>query len=206
MSKTKEALLARNHSVALMGGMAYHLFKKRAVINELRHHARHDQLTGAYNRYGFFEAAEKLLPKLSPNQAIYMSFADLDNFKPFNDNHGHEVGDELLRQVYGSLKQESGPQDIVCRWGGDEFVILHVTDSQMADAEAKKMAASLSEGIQSLRQQPGVPWHNGDLEITIGQSDIYSGASKSLANLDELLKSSDQRMLDAKPHHIRHRA
>ena len=53
-----------------------------------------------------------------------MLFIDLDNFKPINDNFGHETGDALLQEVSHQIKQSLRKEDIVCRFGGDEFIVL----------------------------------------------------------------------------------
>jgi diguanylate cyclase (GGDEF)-like protein len=82
----------------------------------------HDPLTSLYNR-AFFEAEferldqERLLP-------LSVIFADMNNLKYINDSFGHTVGDDCLIQVADILKDACRREDIVCRWGGDEFVIL----------------------------------------------------------------------------------
>ena len=82
----------------------------------------HDALTALYNR-GFFETE---FERLDQERQLPLSiiFADMNNLKYINDNYGHTVGDECLIQLANILREACRREDIVCRWGGDEFVIL----------------------------------------------------------------------------------
>lgn len=87
--------------------------------------SRKDPLTELYNRRAFFDLCE---PKfsLAKRQAIPMTlfFIDLDNFKSVNDNWGHDIGDRLLQELANVLNKTFRLEDIVSRFGGEEFVIL----------------------------------------------------------------------------------
>lgn len=95
--------------------------KKKAEEN-IRFLGFHDPLTKLYNR-AFFEAE---LERLDQERQLPLSviFADMNNLKYINDTFGHLVGDECLRIVGDILKDACRREDIICRWGGDEFVIL----------------------------------------------------------------------------------
>jgi diguanylate cyclase (GGDEF)-like protein len=84
-----------------------------------------DPLTGLANRRAFFDRAEQAiaLAKLE-HQQVFIAFLDLDDFKPVNDQFGHEQGDVLLREVAARLENLVGTNGLVARVGGDEFVIL----------------------------------------------------------------------------------
>ncbi|MGY1696878.1 MULTISPECIES: putative bifunctional diguanylate cyclase/phosphodiesterase [unclassified Geodermatophilus] len=84
--------------------------------------ASHDDLTGLPNRARVLELIEEALADESSRTALL--FLDLDGFKTVNDSLGHEVGDELLRQVGGRLVGQVRPDDAVARLGGDQFVVL----------------------------------------------------------------------------------
>jgi diguanylate cyclase (GGDEF)-like protein/PAS domain S-box-containing protein len=99
----------------------------RAEERRLRDLAHTDALTGLLNRTGFQRALDDLAPP--PGEAgdgglAAMLFIDLDRFKPINDEHGHAVGDELLKAFGARLRSLVRPTDTIARLGGDEFVIV----------------------------------------------------------------------------------
>ena len=97
--------------------------EQRREEARLREAASSDPLTGLRNRTALVAAAARALQdSTSPGTGVL--FCDLDHFKRANDVHGHEVGDELLRQVGARLGDLVGEGDLVARLGGDEFVVL----------------------------------------------------------------------------------
>ena len=102
------------------------LLKLYEEMNELlEYKASHDPLTGLYNRDALDNIlkAEIMKAKLS-KKVLSVIFLDLDNFKAINDSYGHQYGDEVLRKVGEILRSSVRKGDIVARYGGDEFVIL----------------------------------------------------------------------------------
>lgn len=98
------------------------LKQKEQAIQRL---AYYDHLTGVANRTLFYEMAEKFLFAAERNKEILgLMFIDVDNFKVINDTYGHEVGDKMLIQVAEILTAATRRNDIVARYGGDEFLIL----------------------------------------------------------------------------------
>jgi len=94
--------------------------------NQLHELASTDMLTGLYNRHQFQRDLQKTidLVNVGDEQNFSILFIDLDNFKYYNDTFSHEVGDFLLQEVAGILKSNVRENDMVGRYGGDEFVIL----------------------------------------------------------------------------------
>lgn len=92
-------------------------------IQQAKHDALHDALTGLANRAHFREVTEQYL-KFHPNALTGFVFIDLDNFKYINDTYGHIVGDEFLIQVAQRIKNSVPPHVLVSRRGGDEFTLL----------------------------------------------------------------------------------
>lgn len=92
--------------------------------------ATHDKLTGALNRHVLDTILEDQI-QLRKRESIYSSVVmiDIDNFKPINDKYGHLVGDRTLRQVAQSISAQVRTTDKVCRFGGDEFLVLLVDTS-----------------------------------------------------------------------------
>lgn len=92
-------------------------------FRQLKEQATTDPLTGLLNRRGFSRSVEGLQANGRMSQAAVLVI-DLDHFKQINDRHGHEVGDEILAKVGASLTDNVRKQDVVARFGGEEFVVL----------------------------------------------------------------------------------
>src|SRR5271165_6492479 len=96
------------------------LASHRVALEQAQELARLDPLTGLYNRR---EVEARLSQKVSGQTPFCVVLIDLNNFKRINDQHGHVAGDEVLRQIANELRMASRSQDILGRWGGDEFVM-----------------------------------------------------------------------------------
>ena len=110
------------------------------------------RLTGLYN-YGYFKEAlhyevEKCRRYKTP---LSLLFLDIDNFKQVNDTLGHLKGDKIMRQVAAILKKGIRQADLLCRYGGDEFVILL---SQTPADQAMVLAERLCRRIAQSRHEP----------------------------------------------------
>lgn len=88
-----------------------------------------DSLTGLHTRKAFFVLAEHEIAMAERfGRDIYLIFVDVDDLKPLNDSHGHSAGDELLRATSEILKASFRDSDVVARFGGDEFVVLALSE------------------------------------------------------------------------------
>lgn len=95
-----------------------------------------DPLTGAFNRRGFAAVFERELARsVRKGSGLALALIDLDNFKLLNDTLGHQAGDEALVHLVRVLRASMRPSDVLCRFGGEEFVLL-LPDTSLADAEA----------------------------------------------------------------------
>lgn len=120
---------------------------------DLRYEANRDPLTGLLNRRGFQAALESMHPSGCPT-AVCMF--DLDNLKTINDTFGHHAGDRIICAFSDLLIRESGNDDILCRYGGDEFILIpaHTPDS---DTMEKKAAEICSKFINMFAVEPFQP-------------------------------------------------
>ena len=99
--------------------------KRKQLEAKLKYNASHDILTGLSNRNLFNEYLSKALATAKRNNILMaVMFLDLDHFKYINDNYGHDVGDELLKEFAQRLQACLRYEDTIARWGGDEFTIL----------------------------------------------------------------------------------
>jgi len=105
--------------------VAYIFEQARKNIKRLEVLANIDAVTGLYNhRYFQTRLEEEIKRSDETNSTLGMLMIDLDNFKKYNDIYGHKIGDQLLSKVSNIFLSKTSEQDIVCRYGGDEFAIL----------------------------------------------------------------------------------
>jgi len=138
--------------------------ERRAAQKELAHLALHDALTGLPNRTLLLDRLDRALFRARrDDKVVGVLFVDLDNFKLINDTLGHHVGDDLLREVAGRLRDsvrldDSGGRaasDTVARFGGDEFVVVGegLRSEQDAQDIAARIAARLGEACEVAGEQ-----------------------------------------------------
>ncbi len=178
--------------------------KRRAVIwsaidttevhklrENLKKQALHDALTGLYNRYALEEELERAMERAKRNNsALVVCFIDLDDFKPINDNLGHDKGDEVLKVISERLKENLRKSDFVARWGGDEFVVLLENIKSLDDLYR------IFDKIEKELKKPIVL--SGGNEAKVGLSMgvyIYTGED---IGADEVLYKADMTMYQAK--------
>ena len=114
---------------------------------ELHEQATHDQLTGLYNRFYLFDALTQEVPRaIRGNYPISIILLDIDHFKIINDSFGHDAGDEALRALAAQLKALSRAEDILCRYGGDEhLIVMHDTSAHTAVERAEQFRKAIAE-------------------------------------------------------------
>lgn len=171
-------------------GMLTDISDRRKDEERIRYLAHHDYLTGLPNRALFVERAESAILAASRYQLRpAMLFIDLDRFKPVNDEHGHEIGDAVLKQVAERLKVCVRQTDLVCRLGGDEFVVI------TPDHKDKAFTMSLAE---QLCDEIAKPYVIGAKRIVIGASVGIAHYPDDGRTVDELISNSDRAMYQAK--------
>jgi diguanylate cyclase (GGDEF)-like protein len=119
----------------------------------LRSEAISDSLTGLFNRRYLDATLDREIDRADrAHRSIGIIMLDIDDFKRLNDTHGHHVGDEVLRLVGGLLDRQTRAGDIVCRYGGEEFVLV-LPEASLADTQAR--AETLLAAIRQLRHDVG---------------------------------------------------
>ena len=117
-------LIEREFAETLAGHVALAL-QKALVVLELIRMATTDALTGLSNRRHFLAQAERVVSEWKRHSgALSLIILDIDHFKRFNDSYGHDVGDRVLAQVARSLRTTLRKEDLLARFGGEEFVVL----------------------------------------------------------------------------------
>jgi diguanylate cyclase (GGDEF)-like protein/PAS domain S-box-containing protein len=151
----------------------------RRVLDELRYLADHDLLTGLPNRRTAVRWLDRCLDHEQSDNGLAVLFADLDGFKAVNDRLGHPSGDELLARVARRLATIVRPGDMLCRYGGDEFVLVC---SGVDDGEAAiRIAARCVEAVgRPFALQRG----EADVSMSIGIALARPGTTTSAEVLD----------------------
>ena len=117
-------------------------------LEETLQSAHHDFLTGLLSREAFQNFFEQEISRASRhNHDTTLVFFDLDNFKEINDTHGHLVGDDVLKQVANIFLDSKRKEDMACRFGGDEFLLLLPETSKFM---AQRVSNKIHEQINSL--------------------------------------------------------
>ncbi|HUO44786.1 MAG TPA: diguanylate cyclase [Burkholderiales bacterium] len=162
----------------------------RQKEKDLEHMTRHDMLTGLANRVLLDDRLERAIAHAKRGgRGTAVLVIDLDKFKAINDNHGHAVGDDLLKGVAERLRQAVRESDTVARLGGDEFVI--VLENLHGSNEALRIADKLlSEAVKPLQLDPG--------PVQVGLSIGIAFYPQNGTSSEELLKRADQAMYTAK--------
>lgn len=107
-----------------------------------------DTLTGLANRRFLMEQLPRLVERHADEGGLALMIIDLDALKPINDEHGHAAGDEVIVEVARTLRHAIRPDDVLCRWGGDEFVVV----AQAAHVEhACMLAERIRERIAKMK-------------------------------------------------------
>jgi diguanylate cyclase len=97
----------------------------KEALKSVRYEAMTDQLTGIGNRKRFDRAMdEAMLSSEATGEPFSLLVCDIDHFKKFNDTHGHQTGDQVLRLVGSTVKSSVSSKDIACRYGGEEFCVI----------------------------------------------------------------------------------
>jgi diguanylate cyclase len=159
-------------------------------IAKVRHFAYHDELTGLPNRALLLDRLSQALVRARRQQKLLaLLLLDLDGFKGINDRLGHAAGDTLLQRVAERLLSSVRGGDTVCRYGGDEFVLLlpEVEDQKHALEVAKKIRARLAK-----------PYLVGDHSIAVTASIGVAVYPVDAVSQDELIRQADVAMYRAK--------
>jgi diguanylate cyclase (GGDEF)-like protein/PAS domain S-box-containing protein len=157
----------------------------------LQEMAMHDALTGSLNRRAFFDAATPAF-KEARSSSEYMScvMVDIDYFKSFNDKYGHAVGDEVLKVVARILAGGVRTDDVLCRYGGEEFcIVMPRTDIE----EAQRVAERLRQTIERLAARAVAGLQSVNVTASFGIAELADQKT-----CEDLIKDADKALYLAK--------
>jgi len=152
--------------------------------------ATQDPLTGLSNRLLLNDRLEHAINHADRfNKCVAAVFCDLDNFKPINDTYGQSTGDEILKNVANAMKDLLRKEDTICRFGGDEFVIL------IEELESFAYLEKILKKVHNISTKPfNIDGRDHTVAMSIGTA-IYPNDANSA---EDLLKCADEAMYRAK--------
>lgn len=158
---------------------------------KLRNQSIRDPLTGLYNRRYLEESFSRELHRAARSeQPLTLIMLDADHFKSFNDTFGHEAGDLVLREIAALMRRSTRMDDIACRYGGEEFLIV-LPGATLADAERR--AEGLREQAKKLTLE-----YRGQPLATITLSLGVAGYPDHGASVEALIRAADAALYRAK--------
>lgn len=161
----------------------------------LTEHATYEGLTGLYRREVILDILERECGRaIQCNDRIAVAMIDIDQFKSFNDDHGHLAGDLILQRVARTLQSELRTTDLVGRYGGEEFLaVLPSTDLEGARIAAEHMRTGIE--MLSIPLESGV-MVKANVSVGLAAVDVAEGRAEDLARA--MIETADQYLYEAK--------
>jgi diguanylate cyclase (GGDEF)-like protein/PAS domain S-box-containing protein len=184
------AVRDQDDDVESLVAVCHDISERKEAEDRLHYLATHDSLTGLPNRAYLNNLLDHTLRQARRAEELTaVLFLDIDNFKDVNDSHGHDAGDQLLKWIARRLEFQLREEDIVVRFGGDEFVIVlpRIEDAEFASVVARRILAAVRDPylVGSQKMRPSV---------SIGVA-VYPEAGREAA---DLLRDADAAMYAAK--------
>jgi len=176
----------------LTGGVAIYvdITERKKLEEKLKKLAHFDILTGSYSRgYGLNLLEQQIKTANRKKTFVTLFYLDIDRFKYINDTFGHNEGDKVLKETAKLFKSTLREVDIICRIGGDEFLLIF-PDSSLDDAPL--IRERLSKNLEKLNQKMAKPYK---IDFSIGLS--FYNPSNPLS-IEELIKIADDNMYEEK--------
>lgn len=171
-------------------GIYIDITKRKQLEEKMKKLANFDSLTGSHSRrYGLDLLDRQLKLAQRRKGSVLLAYIDIDNFKDINDTFGHEEGDRVLKNVVKLLKSTLREIDIICRMGGDEFLLIF-PDSSLQDSSLIKKR--INKNLTKLNHSLKKPYK---IELSVGLS-CYDPANSQ--PMDELIRIADKKMYEDK--------
>ena len=148
-----------------------------------------DPLTGMLNRRGLESLTSQLIALGATQQLpVFALFVDIDGLKEVNDAHGHDFGDEVIIATANAIAAAVRADDLIARWGGDEFVILGIGNPWLPEILNQRIHAIILQGDISMQKWPGA--------VTVGGA----MTGPTVSTFEELMRQADQDMYARRAH------
>jgi diguanylate cyclase (GGDEF)-like protein len=173
-----------------MIAMLLALQTSQSLQGKINDQARHDMLTGAFNRRAFDEFVNREWSRtVRHDHPFSVLTIDIDHFKKFNDQHGHQTGDATLVEVSNSAQTALRSNDIWCRYGGEEFIAL------LPNTTAEQ-ALTVAERLRACVEKTTIATAKGELKVSVSIGVAERSADQ--AHWSEVMAASDAALYKAK--------
>jgi diguanylate cyclase (GGDEF)-like protein len=178
-------------AAAIASTIAFLLLQKERAENEAQRLATIDPLTGAYNRRTFHEIAEREMARARRGgQPLSIVMLDIDHFRAVNEKHGHKVGDEVLQKFADVVRSALRKEDMVVRYGGEEFVVLL---PEVPGPGAVVVAGRIRRAVAGAPIEAG--GHSFPITVSLG---VAARLDEGPESIDELLERAGSALALAK--------
>lgn len=188
---TNQWFLVKDSIIEWTDGQLVHLessldiTRQKKKENKFRLLASTDTMTGAYTReWGHEVMADLLRDKNKCTKDISIAFLDIDGLKKINDTLGHSVGDDMITQFVNIIRSNIRKDDLVIRWGGDEFLLLLYTSPEYAEI----VISNIQKAVEENNTSSDNPYQ---IHFSYGISRFYA---ESISYLDEIISMADRKM------------
>lgn len=164
----------------IVWGIIEDISELKQLEEELRLQAMRDHLTGAYNRRFFMETLNQAIKQAKRTKKdLAVIIFDIDHFKEVNDEFGHSKGDEILVEITKTVQKSIRDSDVLCRWGGEEFMIL-LPDTCLTNGVlvAEKLRTRINQAALNLPRQ---------ISCSFGVTDLKADDAETIINRVDFL-------------------
>ena len=173
----------------VFGATFFYSQETEKVWESLRYSTNHDALTGLYNRRSLY----KMYDEIKDNGNFCVVMGDIDNFKKINDTYGHGCGDDVLKGVSSIMNEMADKNDIACRWGGEEFLLVIAGSKESCLAKLNEIRNKILD----------LEFTQGDKKVTVTMTFGFVNCLEILEhtelidpsmNIDALVQIADTRL------------
>lgn len=178
-------------SISVIASLGFVFMSKERADEANRRLAALDELTGVANRRSIIAALDRDVGRaLRTGESMAVMMVDIDHFKHINDTYGHLAGDQVLREVVNLIQKRIRAQDIVGRYGGEEFLVV------LADSSAQE-ALLVAERLRAAVESARCAYAEQSLSVSVSIG-VFGGCLEAGDNSDQLIQASDLALYRAK--------
>jgi diguanylate cyclase len=191
---TKEAERENSTLSASLGLSRQQIAHLQEDLVSIRAESLSDPLTMLANRKHFDQSLEQILAKSRASGDVFcLILADVDHFKSFNDTHGHQMGDHVLRLIAGEMKEAVKGQDVVARYGGEEFAIILPATGLTAAAGVAERIRQTTMSKELRRRKTGESLGRVTVSLGVAEYRLNESAQDLVERADNCLYAAKRR-------------